>query len=174
MKKLSNERIETLKKNISLYTPIFISVLALAVSIFDNCTTRRHNRYSVTPILEVSVKDVNDVYGIVISNHGYGPALVDSCRIFYEMRQIDPIKNAWDTIFRLAFPDPIDFRIDKKRELHDEFTIRIGDDMVLWGASIKDLPGNFNLMESAISRVSMKIYYHSIYMDEFVCSFNMP
>jgi hypothetical protein len=154
------------RKNILPIATVFIASIALFVSISDNIATRKHNEYSVTPILAISIKDINDSYGLVLSNQGYGPALVDSCVIIYKEQRMKTSKEVWSKIFCSEYPTPIDFSI-KSKYIDSGLVIRAGEDILVWGALTDELNGDYNKLESSMSNISMKIYYHSIYHQEF-------
>ncbi|MGA2405633.1 MAG: hypothetical protein ABSF81_02650 [Bacteroidales bacterium] len=156
-------------KNINLISisTAFIALLALFVSISDSIITRKHNEYSVTPILNISIQEINGIYGLFLSNQGYGPALIDSCVIFYKGERMKLSKKVWEEIFSLEYStEPIDFSI-KKKYINNGFVVRIGEDIPVWGATIDELKGDYKKIESSISNISMKIYYHSIYNQKF-------
>lgn len=155
------------KDSIITISTILIALIALFVSISDNIITRRHNKYTVTPILNISIQDINGFYGLFLSNQGYGPALVDSCVIFYKGKRMNTSKKVWEEIFSLEYSkEPIDFSI-KNKYINIGHVVRVGEDILIWGASIDELNGDYKKLESSISNISMKIYYHSIYNQKF-------
>lgn len=155
------------KENIVTLSTIFIALLALIVSISDNIITRRHNKYAVTPILSISNQDINGFYGLYLSNQGYGPAIVDSCVVFYKGQSMNNSKKIWDEIFSLEYSkEPIDFSI-KNKYINTGHVVRVGEDILLWGASNDELMGDYKKLESSLSNISVKIFYHSIYNQKF-------
>lgn len=155
------------KDNIVSISTIMLALIALFVSISDNVITRSHNKYTVTPILNTSIQDNNGYYGLFLSNQGYGPALVDSCVIFYKGKRMNAAKKVWEEIFSLEYSEePIDFSI-KNKYIDIGRVVRVGEDILIWGASIDELKGDYKKLESSLSNISMKIYYHSIYYQKF-------
>jgi hypothetical protein len=155
------------KDNIIPISTIFIALIALFVSISDNVITRRHNQLSVTPILKISIQETNRYYGLVLSNQGYGPALIDSCVILYKGKKMNTSKNVWEEIFSIEYSrEPIDFSI-KNNYIYIGYVVRIGEDILIWGASIDELKGDLKKIEGTLSNISMKVYYHSIYNQKF-------
>ena len=69
---------------------IFIAVLALTVSIWDRIETRKHNRLSVVPHLDI-VRRYSGLgeKGLYIENNGLGPAIIRSVIINYSDSVID-------------------------------------------------------------------------------------
>jgi hypothetical protein len=86
---MSNESGEKTHKTLVILatvTSIAASITAVAslfVSVWSGIETRRHNRLSVTPILQITKdfsEDAND-YGLLLSNKGFGP----SCKMKWEL-----------------------------------------------------------------------------------------
>jgi hypothetical protein len=45
--------------------------------------------------------------------------------------------------------------------------VRVGEEILIWGASVAELKGDYKKLESSLSNISMKIYCHSIYNQKF-------
>jgi hypothetical protein len=147
----------------------FIALLALIFSILDHCQNRKHNKETVKPILLIEEQEFDNKYGIFLSNQGYGPAIIDSCLVFYNNKRIKQ-KNVWKEIFNIHYLTPIDFVIEKKT-LSGGHVIKTGENQLIWGSSVDELGGNKQLLKSSIENIHIKLYYHSIYEDKFVVSF---
>lgn len=131
------------KDNIVSISDIIIALIALFVSISDNIMTRRHNKYTVTPILNTSIQDINGFYGLLLSNQGYGPAIVDSCVILYNGKRMNASKKVWEEIFSLEYSqETIDFSM-KNKYINIGQVVRVGEEILIWGASVAELKGDY-------------------------------
>lgn len=152
------------------YLATFIAVLALFFSILDHYQNRKHNKKTVAPILLVEVQEAASKYGIFLSNQGYGPAIIDSCIVYYENARVQG-KDTWSEVFIMHYSTPIDFDIEYKT-LNNSTVIKSGESRLLWGASTKDLQGNIQFLNNSIGKISLKIYYSSIYKDKLFAEFH--
>jgi hypothetical protein len=143
---------------------ILIALIALIISIIDHHENRRHNEYSVTPILNISILSKDRFHGLFVSNQGYGPALIDSCIVFYETKRINIA--LLDSIFYIQCTNPIEFT-PKFLVIDNGSVIRIGEDKFIWGADIGDLTGYYSAIDRFINNISIRIFYHSIYNKHF-------
>lgn len=147
----------------------FIALLALFFSILDHYQNRKHNKKTVKPILLIEVQEYDERYGIFISNQGYGPAIIDSCVVYYKNERIKH-DDVWSEIFNIHFLYPIDFGIEGT-SLNNRHVIKTGENKLIWVANINELGGNMQLLNNAIDSISMKVYYHSIYEDKSIAIF---
>jgi hypothetical protein len=62
-----------------------IAVASLSVTVYEARAMRRHNRYSVRPILELDTSfRVGDTAGLRLSNSGLGPAAVTTSSLTFD------------------------------------------------------------------------------------------
>jgi hypothetical protein len=81
-------------EKIPTYAAIFVSVLALATSIWSANETRQHDRLSVQPHLHYW-RDMQSPYvGLTLINEGLGPAHILEARVYFEGKQV----NNWETV----------------------------------------------------------------------------
>lgn len=89
--------------------PIYIAALALIVSLWQGYLTRKqfinakeHNKLSVKPWLGVSALGFsnNQNIGIIVSNIGIGPAIVDSIGIYYKNKKIPDWEELTSTLLK--------------------------------------------------------------------------
>ena len=64
---------------------IVIAGASLVVSVYEARATRKHNRYSVRPILELDRSfKVGETAGLILSNRGLGPAEVTNSSLWFD------------------------------------------------------------------------------------------
>lgn len=153
------------------FVAVFIALLVLFISILDHHESRKHNKKSVTPALNIEKKEFQNVYGIFISNYGYGPAVIDSFEIYYDNNKIINSKDIWMEIFKKHFTAPIDFSI-QYNYCTSGSVIGISEEKLLWGSKMLELYGNKQILDNSIEKISIKVHFHSIYDENFVTSFN--
>lgn len=56
---------------------IFIALLALATSFWQGCEQRRHNRYTIRPLLSIQFLGLDSTKTLRLVNNGFGPALIE-------------------------------------------------------------------------------------------------
>ena len=75
---------------------VFISILALCVSIWQGKLSKEHNRLSLAPYLQVSPKLVGDSEsGLYLENAGTGSARIQSAYISARGKSFDLTSNGW-------------------------------------------------------------------------------
>lgn len=89
------------EKDPTKYAALFISVLALATSIFLGSKANEHNELSVSPYLDITYffPDSEDggllTAGIRVDNSGLGPAIIEHMRV----RWGEESWNSWDGLY---------------------------------------------------------------------------
>ncbi len=76
----------------------YIAYNSLQISKSQGEETRKHNRLSVTPILQFGemMGENETYYGIVLSNIGTGPALIEKWDVFVNDQKVGEFKQGWD------------------------------------------------------------------------------
>ncbi|MBD0325091.1 MAG: hypothetical protein ICV68_01590 [Pyrinomonadaceae bacterium] len=64
------------------------AVAALSVSMWQGCETRKHNRLSVMPRLNINRINTSDFYGVNITNPGLGPAEIQSIYLYVDGQEV--------------------------------------------------------------------------------------
>lgn len=146
------------------YIATFIALLALFFSILDHYQNRKHNKKTVLPILIAEVDEIDSKYGIFISNQGYGPAIIDTCIVSYDDDVITGV-SIWHEVFIKHFTTPPSFVLEDN-EISSRTVIKAGETKLLWGAKSSELLGNRHLLDNAIDKISIQVYYRSIYDDK--------
>jgi hypothetical protein len=64
---------------------VVIAGASLVVSVYEARATRKHNRYSVRPVLELNMSfKVGETAGLILSNSGLGPAAVTNSSLSFD------------------------------------------------------------------------------------------
>ncbi len=69
------------RRNISSGLALFIAGLALVTSFWQGFEERRHNRYSVRPILNIEESMIDTIRTFKLVNNGLGPAIIDEFKV---------------------------------------------------------------------------------------------
>ena len=77
-----------LADTITIIATISIAVIALLVSIWQGLVTRRHNRLSVTPHIDISLQKYRERFGFLMDNTGVGPAVIEWFSIRIDDKEI--------------------------------------------------------------------------------------
>jgi hypothetical protein len=85
--------------NVIAISAVIIALAALAVAVYEGAMSRRHNRLSVMPLLEIDyhLRGTAGYYGVSVANQGLGPALVTHCvlQVDGETMQEQGGDNGW-------------------------------------------------------------------------------
>ncbi|WP_234336831.1 hypothetical protein [Streptomyces xylophagus] len=82
-------------ENVIALCAVLIALCSLTVSIYEARASRRHNRNSVRPILQLHrIWHHGSRTGIRLSNCGLGPAIVTSSRVWVDGEAIGPWTSA--------------------------------------------------------------------------------
>jgi hypothetical protein len=77
------------------------AVLALMISVFGDCSDRKHQRLSLQPILtsEMDLVPNRDFYGLLIRNVGQGTATIRRVFVIYDRLCVGRLEDGtWDAI----------------------------------------------------------------------------
>lgn len=154
---------------ITMIATATIAVAALFTSIWQGIVTRRHNRLSVQPHIDVSHTPRQDGYGLRMDNSGVGPAVIESFSVFIDGFRIN--SNSLSGVWPLAIK-----QLGIEDQYHEYFWYPRGHFMKsgtnFWVlhfpkyelASEEDQ----KRIEGAVKRVGIVMEYRSIYGDSFV------
>lgn len=135
---------------------ILIALMALFISLWQGFEQRRHNRYSVRPLLTYDINSYNLTKSIRLSNDGLGPALIKRFVLEIDGEKLDAEDgNPWKQVV-------------EKRGLQGKFS-----EMYYFseGTTMK-ADRSMNLFTWKLDSVqqldiSILIEYNSIYEEEF-------
>ncbi len=157
-----------LKKATKTYVPVFIAIIALAVSVWQGIVTREHNRLSMTPNLVAipHMKKAYDFYGISIDNNGVGPAILKNITVTYEGKTYNAVdKNEME---KLVAGLKLTFSSLHIGHFERGMFVAKKDSIHFFGGNPDDL-GEYNQIRirKIVERISIKIEYYSIYKEDF-------
>jgi hypothetical protein len=149
---------------------LVVSMAALGLGIWEGVETRRHNRLSVTPIVQFEriwvPHEPWPQVGIYMANHGAGVALLDNVTICVDGEPVPSgdlggFTEAARMLIVADHPDfPIKFVTSMRRAIPPEDVIH------LFGIDDEDYTGErVPILRDALSRIGIHVEYHSIYND---------
>lgn len=157
-------------ESIAAFSSVVIALCALALTFWQACIARRHNKLSVQPILTTWIhSDVSsNEYIIELLNKGVGPALIKDFKVFVDSHEImgegyEPIEKA----LKLVFPQYS--YVSRQSFLSAGYSMVANETRAL--VSIKFYGTNFPVPEEiahAIRRVRLTVNYASVYGELFV------
>jgi hypothetical protein len=148
---------------------ITIAFASICISLWEGSETRRHNRLSVRPKLEVVFNAGKETFGYTVDNNGLGPAMITGMDLFVDGEKI-----------RHTGFGGLDEFLDMMK-LKERFLSRdaFGKGITLTAGSRKSilLFKKFNsdnteeLLKNIYLRVKIEITYASMYDEPFKCRF---
>lgn len=138
-----------------------IAVLSLAVSVYEARATRRHNRISVRPFLELRVGLPQDRRaGLQLINAGLGPAAITRTVLTLDGESLGEFSEASVNVLRSKLsvrPAAVTFRKTILDTDYDQFLLSIEPFDRIEHAEFADLLRH---------RLGLEIYYDSLYGGE--------
>lgn len=157
------------------FLALVIAVFAFFVSIWEGYENRTHNRLIVTPILSIDEKMTNSsptFLGIILTNQGYGPAIINSFDVYYKGKKIDEKGDRiWEIIYNSHFSTPLTFVIEWN-SFQQNMVVGMGEEKVLWGERVEQQSEYDKELANSISDISIKIKYSSVYGMKYETEFN--
>lgn len=147
---------------------VFIAACALGVSIWQGAETRRHNKLSVKPYINIRVliSRQAEYMGVQIENNGIGPAVIKKCIVFVDGKptQIDSY-GSWEKVGKAAgiFDKKISFMTFPEGTVVKEGQVI---PLISYPKQHWTDPGR-KIVENALSRIRVKFIYESMYGDKF-------
>jgi hypothetical protein len=141
---------------------VVIAVASLGVSAYVAWATRKHNRLSVRPLLELTITfPVGATAGLRLSNSGLGPAKITSSQLMFGDEQLgDFSRHHVDKLRdRLAVPSHA-ISLGGQPFLDTDY-----EQFLLWVDSY-DPEQHREFREVILSRLQLKIQYDSVYGGE--------
>lgn len=152
--------------------------VALAVGVWDNVESRRHNRLSVIPHLSLTTTlnttqtDSAHVGLLTVRNEGVGPAIIRSLRVrvredHQPEQEFDSWGEARETIERI-----LDVKVTGRAEVADGTVLGTGRRLDLvtvetTGAIPRVGVGEGHPFDRLLERLSVHIHYESVYGDQY-------
>ena len=158
--------IEFIKRNpnvvsaVAALCGIFVSLLAIVLTVITLLLQRRHNFKSVTPIASVSVADYENRLTVKLRNTGIGPLIVTRARVSDGSKEKDDIIS-----WMPRLPEGIVWSTFYERL--DGSALRVGGEAILIELSGEPTDQNFarfrDQVRKALSRLTVNVEYMDIY-----------
>ncbi len=152
---------------------IIMATVAVVISILQGCETRKHNRLSVTPILniytiepEMTSTKLDKTFGLFMVNNGTGPAIINKVSLFVDGVFMEGEKNGWPEAL-LNENLILDENWIRYYSLDNGSAIRPGQTVKL----LYNIPELSNIelltrLANTLSKLHYKVDYKSIYKEE--------
>ena len=146
---------------------IVIAVVSIVISVWEGIETRKHNRLSVMPKLEITYKRSGDHFGYIVTNNGLGPAIIISKKILVDGQEINysGFSGIEDFLEKLDLQD----KFVKQGVIDPGYTIRSGDHVQIVLFTLTGVQNAEELLMNVHNRVSIEIQYKSMYGDTYFC-----
>lgn len=153
---------------ITIIATISIAVIALLVSIWQGLVTRRHNRLSVTPHVDISLQTLRGRFGFLMDNTGVGPAVIEWFKIYIDDKEIpyDSESGGWDEALTNIDIGGLDISYAFYSVGH---FMKSGTSFwaLSWGDSETASDEQLQSVADRFQRIHLSIGYRSIYGDKF-------
>lgn len=157
---------------IAAWASIIIACCALGLTIWQARITRKHNRLSVTPLLNVtksrSMDDDEPYFALKLRNQGTGPAVIKSYSLLYKGKEVPVDKSTKYIDFIESLSKEFEFKYSR---LGAGYPIASGQEIRLLSIYLSELDSDIkNTVDEFARDIKVSIEYHSIYEDKvFVC-----
>jgi len=146
---------------------IIIAVASIVVTTWQGLETRRHNRLSVRPKLEIIFESGKDSFGYKLMNNGLGPAIVTGKKIFIDGEEIQYTGfSGYD-----EFIDKLGMRNHNVTHtgIYSGKTIKTSEIENIFRFYLAEDDDLESLLPKIYNRVCIEIYYKSMYNEPFIC-----
>jgi hypothetical protein len=149
---------------VTAISSVVIAVLALVVTVYQSALTRKHNRQTVRPVLQLrSGLRRGRTAGLHLANVGLGPAVIRSSAVSVDGRHLGPLdKKAVDVLRGDGRPRPSASTFNKVEVLPAGYTgllLQVDD-------FDPDLPWHAEFATLVNQTLSLQITYDSLYGGE--------
>jgi hypothetical protein len=128
--------------------------------------TRRHNRLSVRPKLELSFNAGKDNFGFNVVNNGLGPAVITGLTIRVDGQKADYSGYLDDILGKMNLQG----RLLKKSAIDSGSTLTAGGNAVIFICKFQDNDDREAILKNVYSRISIQMKYADMYDEPFFCS----
>jgi len=158
---------------------LFISVVALIITALEGEAARRHNRLSMTPIIQFErifvPHEPRPQLGIYMANHGTGVALLESFTVYVDGKPtpLSDYGGLGEAARMLGLLDRSDFPVKFVTNLRK--AVAPGEVLFLFGFDKEDYTKERGaLLRDAMSRISIHVKYKSVYDDVYEQDLERP
>ncbi|WP_422473321.1 hypothetical protein [Endozoicomonas sp. ALB032] len=143
----------------------FIALIALFVAIWQGFVTRKHNRLSVRPRLQVNymISRQGDTIGLNFKNSGTGPLIINSLKIIRDGKEYEFNDSSYKNLFSQMAINSFSFNLISKGFV-------IPENETKWLISTnkhKESEFIFKTLEDSLNNFSLEVIYSSIYNEKF-------
>lgn len=151
------------------FSAIIIATASIFVAVWQGYETRKHNRLSVRPKLQISYSVDEERFGYILINNGLGPATITEIKIFIDgIEMTNPGFSGYDELI-----DKLNF--NNRRKAHSSLNpgtnIKAGEMKNIILFNIEKDDNLDELLPTIYQRISMEITYMSMYNEEFIYTF---
>ncbi|NOX88762.1 MAG: hypothetical protein GXO77_07030 [Calditrichaeota bacterium] len=146
---------------------IIIALASIVVTTWQGIETRKHNRLSVRPRLEIIFESGKNSFGYVLMNNGLGPAIITGKKIFVDGKEINytGFSGYDEFIDKLGLND----RDLSHSGIYSGKTIRASERKNIFRIYLNERDDLKKLLPKIYSRVRIEISYKSMYNEPFIC-----
>jgi hypothetical protein len=158
----------------------FISISALGVSLYQAKLSRQQQLASVWPYLSIggygSADSERQIWGIKVVNNGLGPGIIERVEMRLDGKPL-PFEVFMDSLYaqnsRLDSLKRIDYA---SNELAQGTVLAAGssEDWMKFDHQFKGTPPSETSAKRFLPKLSLSIYYKSLYDEQWVSCFNCP
>jgi len=156
-----------------------VSIIALVISAYEGEAARRHNRLSMTPIIQFErifvPHEPRPQLGIYMANYGTGVALLESFSVYVDGKPV-PFSDSGglaEAARVLGLLDRPDFPVKFVTSLRK--AVPPGEVLFLFGIDKEDYTKERGaLLRDAMSRISIHVKYKSVYDDVYEQDLGQP
>lgn len=147
-----------------------IATASFAVSVQQGRTTRKHNRHSLLPVLQIkNERRIGGTTGMSLHNHGLGPAFVTHSRVWldrihigqWEWRAMDLLRNALREPVRVT-------EINRK-----PWILPAGSSQYLLSVDDYSDRQHGDMWDLIVNRLAVEITYQSVYEESFKLTYRL-
>lgn len=152
------------------FSAIIVSIASIFIATWQGVETRRHNRLSVRPKLDLSFDVGKNNFGYSILNQGLGPAIITERKIFFDGKEFNPPMKyfGWATALQDTL-QLMNMKLAVAFPLSKGVTIRAGEPWIIIQFSEQDNKDLTIDPKMIYRRLAFKINYESIYGESFTC-----
>ncbi len=144
---------------------IVIAVVSIVVSVWEGLETRKHNRLSVQPRLEISFNTNRDGFGYSLRNAGLGPAIITDKRIYVDGSEISESGfSGYEKLLKLL---GLDDRLNNQGAVGPGVAIESGNEKIILFFTYHDDDDRESLFQTIFQRMAFQIDYTSVYGEPY-------
>ena len=138
---------------------VIVALLACAIAYITFRSQREHNRKSVLPLPEVWLSDLSSEIQISLMNHGAGPLIIESFRVFRNG------KDKFDSVFKATTLEGAEWFVDNidRRPIRSSGSIKL----LHFLADPTETGRDIQKLALELSVVKVELTYTDVYGSKF-------